>query len=510
MISRKNLVVSFFLLFVFFGATGFNRGRDPSKANCLDCHDDMKVALRKKYVHYPFEAGQCDACHNADTFGFVEEGTTRCTVCHRDFAAETGENIVHAPVKEDCLTCHNPHASDYPKMLADRVPALCFTCHESMPVEKRPLSVHAPFEEGECLTCHNPHISPNRALLLDKSRNLCSKCHDVADAAFNKTHINLLKADSECASCHRGHFSPNRKLIIENAHPPFAEGMCDSCHVISETPGEIKLEAVGAQLCTPCHADIETSLKSKFAHLPAGENCLNCHGPHATTNPSLLIETGASLCARCHGESIKPAEGDHLHPPFSDGKCTECHNPHGSDNQGILANAEKDTCLKCHQPIAKLLETNHPHTAAQQGCVACHKPHMAKDKALLKEEGEALCFRCHESRQKQINRFVHYPYREGNCSVCHMPHSGAGDANLTMESARLCALCHPKGHKEFPHPTGVKASSTFEVPPNNKLNFTRESEVGCTTCHTPHSGDIVFLLRAGVIGGELCYECHIR
>lgn len=497
---------------LFLVLSGFNREGDPSKTECLDCHDDIKAVLDEKYLHYPFEAQQCDACHDSETFGFAEEDAGLCTVCHRDFLAEE-EKVVHAAV-EDCLNCHNPHASKNATLLVDRPPELCYSCHEGLPEDEEPASVHPPYEDGECLTCHDPHISANRSLLVEKPPDLCANCHDPDDADFNSIHLNLLAGDADCFSCHEGHYSTNESLILANAHYPFSEKECDSCHVISEDQTKPGLAAVGAKLCTECHTEIEELLESKFPHLPAEDDCLNCHGPHATSESSLLVETGADLCANCHDDSpaSEPAfqEEVHLHPPFSDGDCMDCHSPHGSDNRGILAESEKDLCLGCHSEIDEALEADHPHSAARQGCVACHQPHKGNLATLLKDSGEDLCFRCHESRDKKVFRFVHFPYGEGNCSTCHLPHAGKGDANLTMELEKLCAMCHPSEHKAFPHPVGVKPSANLDIKPDNELNFSRGDEVRCTTCHVPHATDTVFLLRSSVIGGELCYQCHER
>ena len=367
----KKVRCALLLLIVFFVFSGFNKGQDPSKTQCLDCHADMKAALGKKYLHYPFEAKQCDACHNAATFGFTEQGAALCTVCHRDFVKEgekAGEKaIVHAPI-DQCTTCHNPHSSDNPTLLVEKIPNLCFTCHEGMPAGEKPKSVHPPYEVGECFNCHNPHTSPNRALLIEKPSELCSKCHDTTDSAFQKAHLNLLEKDADCLSCHNGHFSSNKGLILANGHPPFTEGMCDSCHAPSEGQKGVKLVATGTQLCLTCHADIDARLKAKFPHLPATEDCLNCHAPHATPNKSLLTETGAKLCARCHSDTLTQPQGAKIHPPFSDGQCVQCHNPHGSEFTGILGDSEKELCLKCHSKIKEQLEKNHPHTATEQGC----------------------------------------------------------------------------------------------------------------------------------------------
>jgi DmsE family decaheme c-type cytochrome len=35
----------------------------------------------------------------------------------------------HAPVREDCLNCHNPHGSNHDKLLQAKLPYLCQRCH---------------------------------------------------------------------------------------------------------------------------------------------------------------------------------------------------------------------------------------------------------------------------------------------------------------------------------------------------------------------------------------------
>jgi predicted CXXCH cytochrome family protein len=500
---RRYLVPTVFLFLGFVTLSGFNREGGPSDIDCQECHDEMSKALDERYVHYPFEMKQCDACHDAEKFTLTEQVPDLCTVCHRDFQSEKGKELHSAA--EDCTNCHNPHASKYQYMLVESVPNLCLQCHEPLPSGETPKSVHAPVEAGECDSCHNPHASANKPLLRQQPSELCGGCHDLADPDFAKAHLNLLKKDSSCLSCHRGHYSSNESLILENAHYPFAEKMCDSCHD-SSAPG--KFTASGSQLCLNCHADIETLVQSKFPHIAASEDCLGCHGPHATSKKSLLLETGEKLCGQCH--DLTHEENAVLHPPFADGECTECHNPHGSANEGILNGAQSELCLNCHTDIREQIEERHPHTAVTQGCVACHEPHQGRLKSLLKEEGEALCFRCHDSRQKQTARFVHYPYREGVCLTCHLPHSGVGVGDLTKGVEELCTTCHQKKHKDFPHPVGIKPSPDFVLQPENKLNFKANDVITCTTCHFPHTSDTVFLLRVGVTGGDLCYQCHQR
>jgi predicted CXXCH cytochrome family protein len=505
----QKITFSLCLLIIFTVLTGFDRKGDPPKTECLECHAVLNEVLEYKYLHYPFKSNQCDACHDAETFGYTEEGARLCTVCHRDYEAEREGNIIH-PVVEDCANCHDPHASQYAMLLIDQTPDLCYACHEGLPKEEKPASVHSSFEMGECASCHDPHISPNPSLLLEKTAQLCAQCHAFTEVKFSKAHLNLLKEDANCLSCHKGHYSSRKALVLENAHQPFSEGLCDSCHEEPEEQGKSKLTAYGVQLCTPCHSDIEQQIGSKFPHLTAEEDCLNCHGPHATDEDFLLLESIQELCHDCHVDSLSPDPEAYLHEPFSSSQCGDCHDPHGSEYKGILLNSEKELCLKCHSETAEQLEKEHSHTAVLQGCVACHEPHMGDQKAFLKEEGEALCFRCHESREKKIYRFVHFPYKEGNCGTCHLPHAGIGEANLKMEGDALCRLCHPSWHKSFPHPVGIIPSDELDIKPDSGLELDQDGKVICNTCHVPHSADIVFLLRSTIAGGEFCYQCHLR
>ena len=74
-----------------------------------------------------------------------------------------------------CESCHDPHDGSTPKMIkADWANELCLQCHQ----EKRGpfLWEHAPVREN-CLNCHNPHGSNHDKLLVAKQPYLCQRCH---------------------------------------------------------------------------------------------------------------------------------------------------------------------------------------------------------------------------------------------------------------------------------------------------------------------------------------------
>ena len=74
-----------------------------------------------------------------------------------------------------CEDCHDPHDGSRPNMIrADWTNELCLECH----TEKRGpfLWEHAPVRE-DCLNCHNPHGSNHDKLLVAKLPYLCQRCH---------------------------------------------------------------------------------------------------------------------------------------------------------------------------------------------------------------------------------------------------------------------------------------------------------------------------------------------
>jgi len=121
---------------------------------CFQCHRDIRAQTNKQ-SHHPvnekFVTHQeltCSSCH--DTMGGLSTepvgafstrtsfGTNKmiradsindlCFKCHTEkrgpFAWE------HAPVAENCLSCHEAHGSNHSFLLVRKTPQLCQTCHD--------------------------------------------------------------------------------------------------------------------------------------------------------------------------------------------------------------------------------------------------------------------------------------------------------------------------------------------------------------------------------------------
>lgn len=220
------------------------------EVDCLQCHEGL---TKKKVVHAAVQMG-CSTCHsaiiaadvphkktNVITRGLSSEVPDLCYGCH-DKKMFEGKDV-HSPVMGGmCLSCHDPHSADSPKLLVSEVPALCFTCHDKSEFTRK--NIHGPVAAGMCLSCHNHHASKHENLTLKPITALCTSCHTGAEIK-NGVHIvsGMLsqghpvsgKTDPKrpgkrfsCASCHDPHSSDFKRLMRYKNDEPFE--ICISCH----------------------------------------------------------------------------------------------------------------------------------------------------------------------------------------------------------------------------------------------------------------------------------------
>lgn len=128
--------------------------KKPDTDICFACHIEQKEDWHaKKYIHGPVNTGNCAICHSPhaseNPFNLVKPAWDLCVTCHVENA--TGRHIIAGfvyegghptrgkpdPVREgkemSCASCHNPHASNYPRLWALEAQsafALCTKCHQ--------------------------------------------------------------------------------------------------------------------------------------------------------------------------------------------------------------------------------------------------------------------------------------------------------------------------------------------------------------------------------------------
>jgi DmsE family decaheme c-type cytochrome len=84
-----------------------------------------------------------------------------CTSCHTEMRGPVVWE--HAPVRESCATCHDPHGSSNDRMLVVRQPMLCQRCHVA--------------------TRHPSSVYDYNAISVNKSNRMfgrsCVNCHSM-------------------------------------------------------------------------------------------------------------------------------------------------------------------------------------------------------------------------------------------------------------------------------------------------------------------------------------------
>src|SRR5215470_8298085 len=96
--------------------------------------------------------------------GFFAQESCTSAQCHAELLKR---KTVH-PATESCENCHESTGSPHPQKgkktfkLTEEPPALCAGCHE-LPGKKS--QVHPPVKQGRCTACHDPHASNEPKLL---------------------------------------------------------------------------------------------------------------------------------------------------------------------------------------------------------------------------------------------------------------------------------------------------------------------------------------------------------
>jgi DmsE family decaheme c-type cytochrome len=162
-------------IFTFYADT------DPQakSAKCLTCHQRTPgMDLWDMGAHKRNDVS-CDSCHDLHVGGRQKPNEPEvCFGCHREVKIQANKRS-HHPILEgkvSCSSCHEPHGSLNRGMVkSDDSQQLCFKCH----ADKRGPVVweHAPVEE-DCQSCHTVHGSNHTTLLNERIPQLCQNCHD--------------------------------------------------------------------------------------------------------------------------------------------------------------------------------------------------------------------------------------------------------------------------------------------------------------------------------------------
>lgn len=161
---------------------------------CYPCHAWVTVGIS---VHPPLTDWTCFSCHTPPAEGKTgypvppkKVGSDVCYECHSDLQdLQNSAKVNHAPFESgDCLSCHNPHSSNQPKLLVADITSMCLYCHEPKYAKDHPVLRHPvdgrrdplnPKKNFSCVSCHNPHASEHIKLFnrVSGKMQLCQECH---------------------------------------------------------------------------------------------------------------------------------------------------------------------------------------------------------------------------------------------------------------------------------------------------------------------------------------------
>ncbi len=284
---------------------------------CLTCHVNFKEP--SKNIHEAIALG-CHTCHemvtgknhpqDKNSVKLIQDMPKLCFSCH-DENKFSGKST-HQPVSGGmCTGCHNPHQSNYKKILQKEIPMLCYSCHNEKNF-KEGVSGHTLI--GMCNGCHAPHTSEINHLLLNNQPELCYTCHDKVK--FTKKNIHkIINLPEGCTVCHSPHISNNPSLIYKS----HVNDLCVTCHSPQATGGHIT-------------AAITRGPKRKY-HPVRGVTDPNFPGkPKKIPDPN------------------KPGRMIEVFDPENPGKeltCVSCHEPHSSDFRKLFL--KENICQHCHK-----------------------------------------------------------------------------------------------------------------------------------------------------------------
>ncbi|KAA0258916.1 cytochrome C [Deferribacter autotrophicus] len=271
----------------------FIKGKSESET-CFECHENNKTV--KKFLHGPVAAGECTSCHDPHSSNFQFQLKAKkdelCFICHNDKKDGFHKAVVHKPVKEGCTQCHDPHNSDTKFHLkAKSEKDLCMKCHgknkKFADVLNNSKYKHKPVDEGACGDCHNPHASDFGKLLVSDAKNVCFECHnDIGERVKNSKFVHGPVETDGCTACHSVHGS-NNAFILKMAFPKkfynqYRKGLYDLCFNCHNE--EILQYASTTKYTGFRNGDrnlhyLHVRIKGK------GRSCKACHEVHASNQP---------------------------------------------------------------------------------------------------------------------------------------------------------------------------------------------------------------------------------
>ncbi|MDH4162662.1 MAG: cytochrome C [Nitrospirota bacterium] len=231
---------------------------------------------------------QCHSPHGSETPAMLSAAVPDlCANCHPNEAMARQRSLTkHGPMidQKSCKNCHDPHFSDQSKLLLTSPMALCLACHnkeletgrgkimDMKALFDQNKNAHGPIKGGDCISCHNPHGSNFWRILTqyypsefyttyaDGKYALCFSCHDKTAFTEQKTKVATGFRDGE------------RNLHFVHVNKVGKGRTCRACHEVHADSGQYKHVKQGVLFSG-------WNMPMNFVPVKNGGACLpGCHG----------------------------------------------------------------------------------------------------------------------------------------------------------------------------------------------------------------------------------------
>lgn len=245
------------------------------KSGCATCHRERRLRVgaqtKKPFLNSP-EPGLCLDCHpsgphlTAAHYGQPVDATV-CTHCHNPHGSNNPKLIrehMHGPFAgRHCDECHGVPQAGKVTLVAASIKEVCYGCHVQL---KNRLAVavsrHRWLDSGACTVCHDPHASDFPRMLRASTNDLCLECHGAGvrpgeTVVLFNGRVKLpgaLLGGLRPLPIEAGHPVPKHPVLLKAAAGQ-REINCLSCHTPHGSDANPKmLVAAAAELCVKCHS----------------------------------------------------------------------------------------------------------------------------------------------------------------------------------------------------------------------------------------------------------------
>ena len=191
---------------ISYRANDLSRTAEENNAICLGCHERGERAYWEGSVHQ-VRGLACTNCHTImrAVSAQIQLKTAfqpdTCFQCHKDRRAQMyASRTCRCARARSCARIAITRTAAPPRRCfrQDSINDNCYTCH----AEKRGpfLFEHAPVREN-CLNCHDPHGSINEYSLKMSRPRLCFECHSIGHAETTGINSSLTMGRA-CQNCH--------------------------------------------------------------------------------------------------------------------------------------------------------------------------------------------------------------------------------------------------------------------------------------------------------------------